>query len=220
MIVLFLFYQLCGAAALAGDPASVDRGFEIVEEQYPAYRFYWGSYYIAGGLYAGAWGLKELFSADDTVAALAGFGLSMTAWITFFDGLRLCGPESEPEVVLARYKRYAPGTAKDFGGVVSREEFGRTRLRTLSDEAYTGRMLRLGSHLVTAGALFYFYGVGSDKGSYFLLVPAITFTAAGLYRLFQESPEERGSAIAAGHQLATSWRIVPTTTSLWLQVHF
>ena len=120
-----------GAIPLEEESSNIDDAFEIINSGYPAYRDYWGAFSVAAGAYNGIWGVKELFSADQTLGSIIGFSMAFSSWTTFFDGIRLLWGLSGVEAVNERYKRYASGTAKDFGGVVSRAEFGRTRLKEL-----------------------------------------------------------------------------------------
>ena len=217
-LVLLTFASAIAAAFTDYEPSNVDDAFAIVASGYPAYRDYWGTFSVVSGVYNGIWGAKEFFSAENTLGSIIGFGLTFSAWTTFFDGLRLLWGLSGIEAVNERYKRYAPGTAKDFGGVVSRSEFGSTRLKELSDDAYSGRIMRMSAHLIAGGGLLYFFGVGPDKGSRYLLVSGIITTAAGFFRLLQDSPEEMGQRLL-GHTVV-SFRLLPLISSVWLEVRF
>ncbi len=224
IIVCFglLWIGTVAKAADYTDPGRIDDAYAIIDSSYPRYRDYWGAFSVASGLYNGVWGIIQLTSAPAGLGAMMGFGLSFTGWVTFFDGIRLLQGLSGIEVVAQRYQRYAPGTAKDFGGVVSREEFGRTRLRVLADEAYTGRIMRMASHLLSGTSLLYFFGTGSYSGSRYLLFPGIIMIGAGVYRLLQDSPEERAQmSLGSGHfGTGGSWNIIPGIGSAWMVARF
>ncbi|MBI1859333.1 MAG: hypothetical protein HYR96_00235 [Deltaproteobacteria bacterium] len=219
VVILCLWSTLTAQASpYDGDPTSVDNAFTVIGTSYPFYRNLWGTFSITTGLYCGVWGFKEFFGASDLLGRVMGFALTFSGWTTFFDGYRLSGDETEIELVNHRYQRYAPGQAKEYGGVVSREEYGRLNLRRLADEAYTGRILRMTSYLIASASLFYFYGVGNSKGSLLLLIPGIIMGGAGVYRLIQDSPEE-AAQMSLGRRQA-SWRILPGVNSIWFAARF